>query len=142
MRTGLLAKGAIFEIRAADGIVTCAVVNRSDITPAEGARCAQEMDDVLSREVLCDGAAYQGLVFDVRRGPAAFGPKTRVSLEKLFGNAERAQRRTAVLVGTSSTQYLQFSNLLRECDATHVQITRDPDQALAWVRGDASSHPH
>lgn len=38
-----LGKGAIFEIVATDGVARYSVVNRSDITSEEGARCAAEM---------------------------------------------------------------------------------------------------
>jgi hypothetical protein len=110
-----LARGSIFVIHAINGIVTCIVENRADVTPDEGARCAEEMHDCLVNVVLKRGSLYSGVVFDVRRGPAVFGPKTRVRLEKIFSAAERVGKPLAVRVGESAIQRLQFANLCQQC---------------------------
>src|SRR5262249_46884408 len=104
----VLARGAIFEITAQADQVTCEVTNRSDVSAEEGARCAAEMNEVLTMQVLSAWSQYRGLMFDVRKGPPAFGPKTRAALEKVFAAAEASRRKIAVLVGTSATQRMQF----------------------------------
>lgn len=134
----LIARGEIFEITGERGLLICRVVNRADITPEVGARCASEMDAAITKNLLEASSAYQGLVFDVRRGPIAFGPKTRASLFTLLGRAERASRRVAALVSDSPTQHMQFSNLQREAAPTVMIVSRSEDEARTWAIGHAA----
>lgn len=130
----VLASGAIFEIRADDDTVTCAVVNRSDVSAEEGARCASEMNEVLTTRVLGPRSPYRGFVFDVRKGPPAFGPKTRVALEMLFAAATTYGRRIAVLVGESPTQRMQFGNLCLEHAKQNAQVFQSEASAREWLK--------
>lgn len=127
-----LGRGPIFEIVAAGGIVRCSVVNRPDIAAEEGARCAAEMHEILEREVLSAESRYVGLVFDVRRGPDVFGPKTRAALEKLFRKAERVGKPIAVRIGGAAIQRLQFTSLCAECAPTVSKLV-GTDEEEDWA---------
>jgi hypothetical protein len=130
----VLARGAIFEISAQDDWVACEVVNRGDVSAEEGARCASQMNEVLVTQVLNPRSPYRGLLFDVRRGPAAFGPKTRAALEKLFVAAESSRRKLAVLVGESATQRMQFGNLSRERASDVARVFQTEFSAREWLQ--------
>ena len=128
-----LARGAIFEITAHEGLVTCQVINRSDVTAAEGARCASLMNEVLTQRVLTPLSPYRGLIFDVRQGPSAFGPKTRAALEQVFAAADASRKLIAVLVSSSPTQRLQFGNLCRERAPERSNVFDDQADAQRWL---------
>lgn len=130
----MLARGAIFEVRAEDDWVTCEVINRTGVSAEEGARCAAEMNEVLTTRVLGARSLYRGLIFDVRKGPPAFGPKTRAELEMLFATATTNGRRIAVLVGESPTQRMQFGNLCLEHAKEHAQVFQKEAHALEWLK--------
>lgn len=132
----VLAEGAIFKIVADGPIATCSVVNRSDVSPEEGARCAQEMREVLIGQVVARGSPYSGFVFDVTRGPAVFGPRTRASLEELFRTSETHGKRVAVHVGSAAIQKLQFKSLCRECAPTQGRVFDDEGAAVGWAGSD------
>lgn len=129
----ILGKGAIFEIVVADAVARCTVTNRPDVAPEEGARCAAEMHEILGRDVMSPDSRYIGLVFDVRRGPDVFGPKTRAELEKLFRAAERVGKRMAVRIGTAAIQRLQFTSLCSECAPRFAKVV-NTDEGERWVR--------
>ena len=118
-------------------MVWCEVINREDASAEEGARCAALMNEVLTKRVLAPHTTYRALVFDVRRGPQAFGPKTRLSLEQIFNAAKAAERRVAVIVGPSATQRMQFGNLSLECAPRHSQVFRDELSARDWLDQEA-----
>jgi hypothetical protein len=132
-----LATGAIYAITEEDAIVSCAVVNRVDISPNEGATCAQQMHSFLSGSVLSDRSRYLGLIFDVREGPAVFGPQTRAALERIFRQAEETQRALAVQVGEAAIQRLQFTNLCAVCAPRWSKVF-DREGAADWVRARAA----
>jgi hypothetical protein len=130
----VLARGAIFEITAENDLVACEVINRSDVSAEEGARCAAEMNDVLTKQVLRQRSPYRGLVFDVRKGPPAFGPKTRAALEIVFAAAAASGRRIAVLVGESPTQRMQFGSLCQEQAKQYGRVFQTEVSARDWLR--------
>lgn len=130
-----IAGGAIFEITELDGIVRCVMTNRPDVTAEEGARCAQQIQQACAR-VLTQKTSYKGLVFDVRNGPAVFGPKTRAQLEELFRLAERNRVPIAVQVGEAAIQRLQFSSLCRDCAPTVAAVV---DDVSGWVGSHAAN---
>jgi hypothetical protein len=128
-----LARGAIFEITAHEGVVTCQVVNRPDVGAEEGARCASLMNEVLTERVLTPISPYRGLIFDVRQGPSAFGPKTRAALEQVFAAADTYRKLIAVVVSGSPTQRLQFGNLCREKAPARSAVFDDELEAQRWL---------
>jgi len=130
----VLAQGAIFEIRQSGELAWCEVVNREDVSAEEGARCANLMHEVLTLRVLSAHSLYRGLLFDVRRGPPAFGPKTRAALERIFAHAPGSQRRIAVLVGGSATQRMQFGNLCLEHAPVHARVFLIESAAREWLK--------
>jgi hypothetical protein len=129
----VLAQGAIFEIVATGKMVTLEIVNRGDVTAEEGARCANQMNDVLTSRVLSARSPYRGVLVDVRNGPRAFGPKTRAALERVFAAATVSQRRIAVLASDSPTQRMQFSNLCVEHAKMHGRVFFDEPSARQWL---------
>jgi hypothetical protein len=134
MNSGIvLSYGPIFTIRSQGAIAWCEVINRDDVSPEEGARCAAMMNDVLTTQVLTPQSPYRGVVFDVRQGPQAFGPKTRAMLERIFVAANGSQRRIAVLVGGSPTQRMQFGNLCLEHARDHAQVFLSESSARDWL---------
>jgi hypothetical protein len=130
----VLAEGPIFKITGEGTLATCTVVNRADVSPEEGARCAQEMRETLMGKVIPRGSAYAGFVFDVTKGPAVFGPRTRAALEEMFREAEAQKTRIGVRVGAAAIQHLQFTSLCRECAPTQGRVF-DDDKAEVWARG-------
>ena len=129
----ILGEGPIYRIAREGALAQCSIVNSAEVTAAVGARCAIEMRDLLTARVLTHGAEYRGLVFDVRLGPLAFGPRTRAALEPIFAAARMSDRRIAVVVNESPTQLMQFTTLGREFAPKQAQVFRDPDAARAWV---------
>ena len=129
----ILAQGAIFEIRQHGEIVVCEVINRTDVSAEEGARCAALMHEALTTRVLTATSLYRGLLFDVRQGPPAFGPKTRAALERVFIAATASKRRLSVLVGGSATQRMQFGNLCQEHAPTHARVFLSETPAREWL---------
>src|SRR5687767_9591079 len=98
-------------ISVRDGVVICQVWVRSDLSAEQGARNAQQMVDYLTQSALRPGTTYRGLIFDVRRGPAAFGPKTRDSLLGLLAAAAKSGVPVAILAGAAPIQVVQFKSL-------------------------------
>jgi hypothetical protein len=126
-----LAQGDNHTISVKEGIVTCEVISRPDLSAEAGAKSAVQLVDFLTRNVLHATSPYRGLTFDVRRGPPVFGPKTRETLSGLFALAGRAGKPIAVLVGDSPIQLLQFRNLCRD-SAGRAEVFHDEASALRW----------
>lgn len=125
-------KGDIYEF-SVDGVVaTCRLWSRNDIDAARGAACAKEMLDLMVQHVLSPAAPCKGIIFDVRKGPPAFGPKTQASLEKMLGLAANVGRRFAVVVGPAM-QRLQFTRLTRESGYPGASVFDAEDAAQEFV---------
>ena len=133
MPNNVLRSGENFEISETDGVVHVSVVNRPDITLEAGAECARQMDEFLNSEVFTRDSMYLGVVFDVRSGPAVFGPKTRAALEQLFRAAEVAKKPIAARVGAAAIQRLQFNSVSRECAPNWSRVF-DQDGDDDWIR--------
>jgi hypothetical protein len=126
-----LAQGENHVISAREGLAVCQVWSRPDLSPEEGAKNAAQMTDYLTTHVLRPGAPYRGLIFDVRRGPPVFGPKTRETLSQLFGLAAKNEIGVAVLCGDSAIQVLQFRNLCRDSGGRADVFGNEAD-AVRW----------
>ena len=126
-----LAHGDNHLISARDGLAICEVWSRPDLSAEDGARNAKQMVEVLTQSVLHDRSPYRGIIFDVRRGPAVFGPKTRETLSGLFGLAGTCGVPLGVLVSDSPIQLLQFRNLCRD-SLGPADVFLDEASALAW----------
>jgi len=85
------------------------------------------MSDYLASNVLRVGSQYRGIIFDLRKGPPVFGPKTRETLALFFSAAAKASMGVAVLVGDSAIQLLQFRNLCRDSDGRADVFDNEPD---------------
>src|SRR5688500_7918816 len=108
-----LSSGDNHLISARDGLAICQVWSRPDLSPEDGAKNAQQMSEFLTSQVLRPASPYRGIIFDLRRGPPVFGPKTRATLAGFFAAAANNKIAVAVLVGESPIQVLQFRNLCR-----------------------------
>jgi hypothetical protein len=126
-----LSEGDNHLISARNGIATCQVWVRPDLSPEDGARNARQMSEYLTNQVLFAGSPYRGVLFDLRKGPPVFGPKTRETLAGFFTSAATAKIPIAVLVGESPIQVLQFRNLCRDAGGRADVFDNEPD-ALRW----------
>jgi hypothetical protein len=130
-----LSEGENHLISARGRLAFCEVWSRPDLTPEQGADSAKKLSDYLTGHVLAPGSAYTGLVFDLRRGPPAFGPKTREALSGFFAAAARANIGVAVLIGDAPLQMLQFRTLCRESGG-RADVFNVEDDALHWLGGE------
>ena len=126
-----LSEGDNHLISARNGIATCQVWVRPDLSSEDGARNARQMSDYLAQHVLFAGSPYRGVLFDLRKGPPVFGPKTRETLAGFFSSAASAKIPIAVLVGESPIQVLQFRNLCRDSGGRADVFDNELD-ALRW----------
>jgi hypothetical protein len=133
-----LSQGDNHLISTRDGVAICQVWSRPDLSPEDGARNAQQMSEFLRTEVLQPGAPYRGLVFDVRRGPTVFGPRTREALAALFSAAATNDLAIAVLVGESPIQLLQFRNLCRDA-GQRADVFNEEGDAIGWLTASSPS---
>ena len=83
--------------------------------------------------VLRPATPYRGIIFDVRRGPSVFGPKTRETLSNLVEESSKRNVRIAFLSADSASQALQFRGL---CSAlpTVAQVFENEPAAVQWLR--------
>ncbi|HEX6271961.1 MAG TPA: hypothetical protein VFZ53_02930 [Polyangiaceae bacterium] len=126
-----LAQGENHVISAREGLAVLQVWSRPDLTPEEGAKNAAQMTEYLCTHVLRAGGPYRGLIFDVRRGPPVFGPKTRETLASLFALAAQNRVGIAVLCGDSAIQVLQFRNLCRDAGG-RAEVFASEAEAVRW----------
>jgi hypothetical protein len=132
-----LAQGENHVISARAGLAVLQVWSRPDLSPEEGAKNAQQMTDYLVTHVLRVGSPYRGLVFDVRRGPPVFGPKTRDTLASLFGLAAKNRIPIAVLCSNSAIQILQFRNLCHDSGG-RADVFSSEAEAVRWFGAKSS----
>jgi hypothetical protein len=76
-------------------------------------------------------------VFDVRRGPPVFGPKTRETLSALFSLAAKNGIGIAVLCSDSAIQVLQFRNLCRDSGG-YADVFSNEAEAVRWFAAKSS----
>ncbi len=126
-----LSEGDNHLISARHGLAICQVWTRPDLTAEDGARNARQMSEYLTTNVLASSSPYRGVIFDLRRGPPVFGPKTRESLAQFFATAARLNMGVAVLVGDSPIQVLQFRNLCRDSGGRADVFDNEAD-AVRW----------
>lgn len=128
-----LKEGDNHVISERDGLAICQVWTRPDLSTEQGAKNAQEMVAFIQDIVLRPGTKFRGLIFDVRRGPPVFGPRTRETLAALFVRSIAHKVRVGILCGESATQVLQFRSL---CAATPTmtQVFENEAAAAHWLR--------
>ena len=116
-----------------DGLAICQVWVRPDLSTEEGAKNAQEMVAFIQDIVLRPGTKFRGIIFDVRRGPPVFGPKTRDTMAALLTRSIAHKVRVGILCGEHATQVLQFRAL---CAATPTmtQVFENEAAAVHWLR--------
>lgn len=126
-----LSEGDNHLISARQGLVVCQVWTRPDLSAEDGARNARQMSEYLARHALRPGTPYRGVIFDLRRGPPVFGPKTRETLAGFFSAAAAADLGVAVLVGDAPIQVVQFRNLCRDSGGRADVFDNEAD-AVRW----------
>jgi hypothetical protein len=126
-----LSEGDNHLISARHGLAICQVWTRPDLSAEDGARNARQMSEYLSTQVLAGNSPYRGVIFDLRRGPPVFGPKTRETLAQFFATAARLNMGVAVLVGDSPIQVLQFRNLCRDSGG-RADVFDNESDAVRW----------
>jgi hypothetical protein len=126
-----LSEGDNHLISARQGLAICQVWTRPDLSAEQGAKNARQMSEYLERHVLQPRSPYRGVIFDLRRGPPVFGPKTRETLAGFFATAARLDIGIAVLVGDSPIQVLQFRNLCRDSGGRADVFDNEAD-AVRW----------
>jgi hypothetical protein len=126
-----LCEGDNHLISARYGLAVCQVWTRPDLSAEQGAKNARQMSEYLERNVLQPNTPYRGVIFDLRRGPPVFGPKTRETLAGFFATAARLEIGIAVLVGDSPIQVLQFRNLCRDSGGRADVFDNEAD-AVRW----------
>ena len=129
-----LSEGENYVISERDGLVVCQVWIRTDLTSEDGAKNAAQMVTYLREQVLGASTKYRGVIFDVRRAPPVFGPKTRETLAALLAQCVRVGVRFAVITGESATQILQFRSLCRATPAL-TRVFDNEAGAVQWLRG-------
>lgn len=132
-----LSEGENYVISERDGLVVCQVWIRPDLSSEEGAKNAAQMVTYLREQVLRAGTKHRGVIFDVRRAPPVFGPKTRETLAGLLAQCVRVGVRFAVITGESATQVLQFRSLCGEAPALTRVFESEP-AAVQWLRGSSA----
>jgi hypothetical protein len=128
-----LSEGENHVISERDGFAVCQIWSRPDLSSEEGAKNAGQMVTFLRSQVLQAGTKYRGVIFDVRRGPSVFGPKTRAVLEELLARAVERAVRVAILTGDSATQQLQFRSLC-STSPSMTQVFDSEPAALHFLR--------
>ena len=126
-----LSEGDNHLISARHGLAICQVWTRPDLSAEQGAKNARQMSEYLERNVLQPNGPYRGVIFDLRRGPPVFGPKTRETLAGFFATAAQLDMGIAVLVGDSPIQVLQFRNLCRDSGGRADVFDNEAD-AVRW----------
>ena len=121
-----------------DGLAICQVWVRPDLSTEQGAKNAQEMVAFIQDIVLRPGTKFRGLIFDVRRGPPVFGPKTREALAALFVRSVAQKVCVGILCGEHATQVLQFRSLCAVAP-TMTQVFENEAAAVHWLRTPATA---
>jgi hypothetical protein len=128
-----LVEGDNHLISERDGIVICQVWTRPDLSAEAGAKSAQQMTSYMMNVVLRPGTPYRGIIFDVRRGPTVFGPKTRETLTRMLSESSKLGVRVAFLSGESASQALQFRGLCATVPSV-AQVFENEPAAAQWLR--------
>ena len=128
-----LTEGENHLISARDGLVVCQIWTRTDLSSEQGARNAQQMVAFMMNDVLRVATTYRGIIFDVRRGPPVFGPKTREALAALLARSVERGVPIAILTGESATQVLQFRSLCTTSPRLTKVFENEP-AAAQWLR--------
>ena len=128
-----LTEGENHLISSRDGLVVCQIWTRTDLSAEQGAKNAQQMVGFMMNDVLRVATTYRGIIFDVRRGPTVFGPKTREALAALLSRSVERSVPIAILTGESATQVLQFRSLCAVIPRL-TQVFENEPAAVQWLR--------
>jgi hypothetical protein len=128
-----LAEGDNHLISERDGLVVCQIWTRPELSSEEGAKNARQMVAYMTDVVLRVGTSCRGIIFDVRRGPTVFGPKTRETLAGLLLHSKARKVRVAIITGDSATQVLQFRSLCADSPSMAQVFDTEP-AAVQWLR--------
>jgi hypothetical protein len=127
-----LTEGENHLISERDGLAVCQIWSRPDLSSEQGAKNAEQMVKFMSDVVLRLNTKYRGIIFDVRRGPPVFGPKTRDVLAALFARGVERRVPVAILTSDSATQVLQFRSLCAAAPSM-TQVFENEPLAVQWL---------
>ena len=127
-----LTEGENHLISERDGLAVCQIWSRPDLSSEQGAKNAEQMVTFMSDVVLRLNTKYRGIIFDVRRGPTVFGPKTRDVLAALLARSVERRVPVAILTSDSATQVLQFRSLCATAPSM-TQVFENEPLAVQWL---------
>ena len=127
-----LTEGENHLISERDGLAVCQIWSRPDLSSEQGAKNAEQMVTFMSDVVLRLNTKYRGIIFDVRRGPTVFGPKTRDVLAALLARSVERRVPVAILTSDSATQVLQFRSLCASAPSM-TQVFENEPLAVQWL---------
>jgi len=122
------ARGENFIIETEGNIAVCRVWQRPDLTSAQGAACAEQIQ--AHAVTLALSPHIRGFVFDLRRAPLVAGPRTTGAMEEMARAFDRAQKTFCILTAEDAMQALQASRVLRTASPTRGLVTSDERQAM------------
>jgi hypothetical protein len=127
------AKGPNYAADVDRGLVLMRVWRRPDLSDEEGARCAQEMAELLDRLARGPRTLASAVLLDLRDAPPAVGPKTQDLIGRMVQSWEQAGRRFALLVGEDPVQGMQLRLLVKK-RAPHVaRVFSSLAEARRWT---------
>ena len=130
------ATGGNFEISLMRGIAVCKVWMRPDLTREEGARFAEQKVTILGELSRRPRAMAKGLLFDLRKAPPKWGPRTQAALDEIFIAWEIAGRHVSVLICDDPIQGMILRESFKRTAPTcgRVFAANAEDEAETWCR--------
>ncbi|MBK6512712.1 MAG: hypothetical protein IPM79_14865 [Polyangiaceae bacterium] len=125
-------RGPNFVIEVDEGLATCRVWQRPDLTSTEGAACAEQISR--HAEALASDPNARGFVFDLRQAPPIAGPRTTAAVGQMAKAYEVAGKGFAVITADTPMMLLQFRRVVREAAPLRGVVTTDEAEAVESVR--------
>ncbi|HEU4537687.1 MAG TPA: hypothetical protein VFS00_26385 [Polyangiaceae bacterium] len=127
------AEGPNFAITVEDGVATCRIWARPDLSWAEGAGTADTIAKALQALAAGPRDRARGLVLDERQAPPVVGPRTEAAIGELLSAWERRGRRVAYALGNNPVKSLQMRRLMAQWTPKHGRAFATIEEAHAWA---------
>jgi len=127
------AEGGNYSMTLGDGVATCRVWRRPDVTRDVGAAYAREMVVMFQRVAREPALRVRGAVMDLREATLSWGPNTQTALGEMFGALEASSRRIAVVAADNALQMMSISGLLKMHAPKFGRVFGSPDDAFRWA---------
>jgi hypothetical protein len=128
-----LVQGANWDLRFEGDVAWCRIWKHQEAATADAAEHLSELAAMLREHVLVPDAPCGGHVLDLRLAPTVLGPAGIEAVQEVLAASCQSGRPTAVLVGSSSLQAMQWRRLAQERGCGLVLVAPDEDAARAWV---------